>query len=706
MDQENIPESLLQPRVSNIMKLTDFEKQKKIDLGPRWAERELELFQSHYYEHELEQVRKLQEALRAEGYDRSVVNIYSIFLKNKNFLRIKKNCNAEDLMAILADYYENDVYETQKAFDYNNNEIENLKKRILENDFQNYPMYKKEYDKSHLRRSVKKTQSMRERERDRERDRNHYNDVSYKKLKVDNSFSMSNQKMTKTNKTRAISSKGKAQINLQFESELQLFQKIEYLCLKQKEKNMKKSEFNGQSTTDEPDVTVSKNYINWIIDEYFYSYIDKPYFQFNEFDGILKKSGLKNEGLQLKKEDWNKLRSGFGKPRRFSRNFVNSELERQNLFRDRVRKWMSRKKLQNDGAFSTDLTKKIQGIQSLQVVGQNVMAVLPQSMRLHTGSILTIDGPNIWVNFNSSPELGVQKIPDYSLIVMGNKEQQPDYFVNKSDGHRSLSKSDIFDFENEQNINILRDIDHFAMAFLIKILERKTLLVNELKTFNDLAEKKIERVNESFYDDFGWIGNQINNIDNMLKHITAKFRLRGFNEENASKLGQNFENIFNVFKNNIEKEIDMTSDLDQKEELGEVRDFLAQSQDEKIVRDVLKELKQILPEEKQKYLEEGIEPNQDKNIENNKIDTMLKFMVNGNEFGVVHGLSKEEESKLMHLVLDCAGILKTLMSTHDINLKNNVFLKNLYALASNYTKECHEVSTALQNLSSKIKLVN
>jgi len=55
---------------------------------------------------------------------------------------------------------------------------------------------------------------------------------------------------------------------------------------------------------------------------------------------------------------------------------------------------------------------------------------------------------------------------------------------------------------------------------------------------------------------------------------------------------------------------------------------------------------------------------------------MLKFMVNGNEFGVVHGLSKEEESKLMHLVLDCAGILKTLMSTHDINLKNNVFLKN------------------------------
>jgi len=29
---------------------------------------------------------------------------------------------------------------------------------------------------------------------------------------------------------------------------------------------------------------------------------------------------------------------------------------------------------------------------------------------------------------------------------------------------------------------------------------------------------------------------------------------------------------------------------------------------------------------------------------------LVKFMNNGNEFGVVPGLSKEEESKLMHLV--------------------------------------------------------
>lgn len=43
------------------------------------------------------------------------------------------------------------------------------------------------------------------------------------------------------------------------------------------------------------------------------------------------------------------------------------------------------------------------------------------------------------------------------------------------------------------------------MALLIKILERKTLLVNELKHFNDLADKKPNSLKEEFFEDMGWI---------------------------------------------------------------------------------------------------------------------------------------------------------------------------------------------------------
>ena len=74
--------------------------------------------------------------------------------------------------------------------------------------------------------------------------------------------------------------------------------------------------------------------------------------------------------------------------------------------------------------------------------------------------------------------------------------------------HLSLAKNDAFDVEAEQTIQILRDLDHFAMALLIKILERKTLLVNELKHFNDLADKKPNSLKEEFFEDMGWIVSQ------------------------------------------------------------------------------------------------------------------------------------------------------------------------------------------------------
>ena len=70
----------------------------------------------------------------------------------------------------------------------------------------------------------------------------------------------------------------------------------------------------------------------------------------------------------------------------------------------------------------------------------------------------------------------------------------------------SLSRNDLFDFEAEQTTQILKELDHFAMALMIKILERKTLLVTELRHFNDLAEKKQStNLNKEFYEDLGWV---------------------------------------------------------------------------------------------------------------------------------------------------------------------------------------------------------
>ena len=132
-----------------------------------------------------------------------------------------------------------------------------------------------------------------------------------------------------------------------------------------------------------------------------------------------------------------------------------------------------------------------------------MLAVHPVSNLLHRGKILTIDDNHIMVNFLTN-ELGVNKVPDFNLVVIDEKESFNEYLFLIS--HLAIAKNDMLDFENEQNMQILRDLDHFAMALLIKILERKTLLVNELRHFNDLAEKKqTNSLRDEFYEDMGWI---------------------------------------------------------------------------------------------------------------------------------------------------------------------------------------------------------
>lgn len=63
-------------------------------------------------------------------------------------------------------------------------------------------------------------------------------------------------------------------------------------------------------------------------------------------------------------------------------------------------------------------------------------------------------------------------------------------------------------------------------------------MISELRNFNNYAEAHPGELDEKFNQDYGWIGVQINVLDNALKHICSKFRLRGLN---------NFSNFFIVF---------------------------------------------------------------------------------------------------------------------------------------------------------------
>lgn len=133
-------------------------------------------------------------------------------------------------------------------------------------------------------------------------------------------------------------------------------------------------------------------------------------------------------------------------------------------------------------------------------------------------------------------------------------------------------------------------------------------------------------------------------------------------------------------------------------------------------------MKEILPVEKLSLLEKNLDyisyedQNKKQNGQKNEIhqkdnqdnmkDEFFQLKEQGKAFKIKKGLSKEEETKLLQMVFDCGGILKTIIKTHDINLKTNIFLRDFFSLTFDHKKECHDISNALVSLSSKIKAIH
>lgn len=74
----------------------------------------------------------------------------------------------------------------------------------------------------------------------------------------------------------------------------------------------------------------------WAVYEWFYSDIDRVYFQVNEFQDCLNELGL-SKIRKLTRVEWAHIRSAMGKPRRLSKAFLKQERSKLNNTRTNVR---------------------------------------------------------------------------------------------------------------------------------------------------------------------------------------------------------------------------------------------------------------------------------------------------------------------------------------------------------------------------------
>jgi hypothetical protein len=127
-------------------------------------------------------------------------------------------------------------------------------------------------------------------------------------------------------------------------------------------------------------------------------------------------------------------------------------------------------------------------------------------------------------------------------------------------------------------------------------------------------------------------------------------------------------------------------------------------------------MKEVIGQDQVTSLEDAMNKSEEEEMGRKKGEEIQEFVVsglprletelNGQKVRLVKGMSKAEEVKLLQFVLDCGGVIKTVSSTHDINLKSNIFLHNFFTLSRGYKKECHDISNVLVSLSSKIKSIH
>lgn len=235
---------------------------------------------------------------------------------------------------------------------------------------------------------------------------------------------------------------------------------------------------------------VSPKFLQWCKAEWFYSYIDKGFFAYNEFEEVLKT--LKFADLEnLTKCEFQIIKSALGRPRRFSKSFVTQERKKLSRYREAVKVLQQGKVLPS---IYHDLLSYIKLNQTTSksrlMVGQRVLAIHPLNREVRSGAILTLDSSRYHIQFDR-PELGVFLVPDHNILpcCSDSIKAEPDEtssFIYKPVQEREVISSNFVIEGFKAGVNI------YAMAFLLELLDRKETLIDLLKQYNSEFAQKVQ----------------------------------------------------------------------------------------------------------------------------------------------------------------------------------------------------------------------
>ncbi|XP_057539589.1 protein ALWAYS EARLY 2-like isoform X2 [Amaranthus tricolor] len=154
----------------------------------------------------------------------------------------------------------------------------------------------------------------------------------------------------------------------------------------------------------------------WCVYEWFYSAIDYPWFAKRDFMEYLNHAGL-GHIPRLTRAELGIIRGSLGKPRRFSKCFLQQQRERLNYYRESVRDHYVNFRA-GLGEVPTDLLYPLR-------VGQQVVAIHPKTRDCHNGKVLSVQRDKCLVQFHC-PDLGVEVVLDIDCMPLNLLENMPE----------------------------------------------------------------------------------------------------------------------------------------------------------------------------------------------------------------------------------------------------------------------------------------
>ncbi|OMJ86765.1 hypothetical protein SteCoe_11618 [Stentor coeruleus] len=453
-------------------------------MGPRWSEQELHLLFNGLRKHGRNWLlisEDFKQLKSSSIYPRTDSMIEAVYLKNKTYLNIP-SANPTDFAAIMADHYDSSEgikYELQD---------DDLKKYSPSEDPLGLP--KKRQDRPYdLKTTSKKLYQKK------------CDCYEYTSKLADPSY-IHSKKLIEGYSRKSFDNF--------------VYARSTYL-----------NDYALNKTEESP---ISPKFLQWCKAEWFYSYIDKGFFEYNEFEEALKVLKV-NEIEVFTKYEFQVIRNALGRPKRFSANFIAQERKKLTKCREAMKVLQQGKVLPlayHDMLIYIKINQS--NPSSRLMVGQKVLAVHPSTRELRSGSILTLDSSRYHIQFDR-PELGVAPVTDSQILPLITESlkpceiEEPATFVYKPVQEREVISSSFVIEGFKAGVNI------YAMAFLLKLLERKEALIELLKQYNaEFAENMNKhstwRPDYDLQQQYAWICVAIQAINTSISKVLEIFRLR------------------------------------------------------------------------------------------------------------------------------------------------------------------------------------